>query len=122
MTTLIRFVAASCCAPSLIGAAATKAEQQFESARHNPPALYAFLLRMPKGADLHNHLAGAVYAETYLSEAAADGLCIDTKTSSIGRAPCIDSSLPAAAAISKADVYSRAIDSLSMRDFVAVPQ
>jgi len=28
--------------------------------------LTAFLEQMPKGGDLHNHLTGAVYAETYI--------------------------------------------------------
>ena len=32
--------------------------------RADPLALHDFLKRMPKGADLHNHLDGAVYAET----------------------------------------------------------
>ena len=33
-------------------------------------ALTAFIARMPKGADLHIHLVGAVYAETFLKDAA----------------------------------------------------
>ncbi len=41
------------------------------------PQLRAFLEHMPKGADLHMHLAGAVYAETFLKDAAQDKLCID---------------------------------------------
>ena len=35
-----------------------------ERVRDNPLALRDFLKRMPKGADLHNHLHSAVYAET----------------------------------------------------------
>lgn len=31
----------------------------------------------PKGADLHSHLRGAVYAESWLDWAAEDGLCVD---------------------------------------------
>ena len=34
----------------------------FEAARDDRTALRAFLHRMPKGGDLHTHLAGAVYA------------------------------------------------------------
>ena len=44
-----------------------------------PLALHAFLAGMPKGGDLHNHLGGAVYAETWLRDAAADHVCIDPK-------------------------------------------
>jgi adenosine deaminase len=32
---------------------------------------------MPKGADLHNHLDGAVYAETFIRVGGEDGLCVD---------------------------------------------
>jgi adenosine deaminase len=45
--------------------------------RSEPLALRDFLKRMPKGADLHSHLSGAVYAETHIRDAIADGLCVD---------------------------------------------
>ena len=48
----------------------------FEKARANPLALRAFLVRMPKGGDLHNHLDGAVYAESRIQAGAQDGLCV----------------------------------------------
>lgn len=38
----------------------------------------AVIRAMPKGGDLHIHLSGAPYAETYLAWAAEDGLCVDT--------------------------------------------
>ncbi|MDQ2950603.1 MAG: adenosine deaminase, partial [Acidobacteriota bacterium] len=38
---------------------AQSVDQLFNTLRNSPPELYAFLLRMPKGADLHNHLSGA---------------------------------------------------------------
>lgn len=38
----------------------------------------AIVRAMPKGGDLHVHLSGAPYAETYLEWAAEDGLCVDT--------------------------------------------
>jgi len=43
-------------------------------------ALRAFLKEVPKGGDLHNHLSGAVYAETYLAWAKDDGDCINPNT------------------------------------------
>jgi adenosine deaminase len=42
---------------------AERAAQALERARPEPLALRDFLKRMPKGADLHSHLSGAVYAE-----------------------------------------------------------
>jgi len=40
------------------------------SGTHDRTALRAFLRRMPKGGDLHTHLAGAVYAERFIAWAA----------------------------------------------------
>jgi len=48
--------------------------------QQGPLALYAFFHDMPKGADLHTHLAGAVYAESFIRDAAEDNLCINSKT------------------------------------------
>lgn len=57
--------------------AEARAERAFAAARTlGAPELYAFLKPMPKGADLHMHLSGAVYAETFIAEAARAGLCI----------------------------------------------
>src|ERR1044071_4584421 len=38
----------------------------------DPTGLAAFLKNVPKGGDLHNHLSGAVYAETVLGWASED--------------------------------------------------
>lgn len=89
--------------------------------RNSPPELYAFLLRMPKGADLHNHLSGAVYAERFIEEAANNSLCIDPRTSSIAGAVgqnCPEGDLPAGRALSDTHLFASLVDSLSMRDFV----
>lgn len=51
--------------------------RHFERLRREPPALRAFLRAFPKGADLHTHLTGAVYAESYVRWAAELLLCID---------------------------------------------
>lgn len=42
--------------------------------------LEAFLTAVPKGGDLHNHLSGAVYAETYLDWAENENFCINSST------------------------------------------
>lgn len=38
----------------------------FEQIRTNEASLRYFFQKMPKGADLHHHYSGSVYAETYL--------------------------------------------------------
>ena len=54
------------------------AARAYQAAAHDgPPALRAFLDQFPKGADLHIHLSGAVYAESFIRDAGEDRLCID---------------------------------------------
>lgn len=53
------------------------AELNLQTAKQNPLQLRHFLLGMPKGGDLHNHLSGAVYAESWIRAAAEDHLCVD---------------------------------------------
>lgn len=52
----------------------------FEKAKANRPTLVAFLHKMPKGGDLHNHPAGAVYAETLVQMAIDKGMYFDRET------------------------------------------
>jgi adenosine deaminase len=108
----------------------TRAARALEQARQQGPlALYAFFEYMPKGADLHTHLAGAVYAETFIREAASDNLCVNTKTlvfskpngttRSLPPQPvCGEESEPAANALSNQRLYDQLIDAFSMRTFV----
>jgi len=89
----------------------------FASIRNNPSLLLAFLADMPKGGDLHNHLSGAVYAESYLQWAAEDGLCFATATLSIVGGTC-DAGAgrpPASSVLRDGALYGQAIDAMSMR-------
>lgn len=97
--------------------------QRFNELRNSPPELYAFLYRMPKGADLHNHLAGAVYAESFLRAAAEDHLCIDRHALAVvprtlAGAECGPGQVDAALTQTDNALRDAMIDSLSMRDFV----
>jgi len=72
----------------------------FLSYSHQSPlALNAFLEQFPKGADLHVHLSGAVYAETFIRDAAEDGLCVDPAALKFAQPPC-KGKLVAASALS----------------------
>jgi adenosine deaminase len=55
------------------------AAQRFELAKRSTPELIAFLKPMPKGADLHNHVGGAIYSEYILDRAEKKGLLYDIK-------------------------------------------
>ena len=89
--------------------------------RDRPPYLDAFLRRMPKGGDLHNHYSGAIYAESYLRWAADDGLCIDLARLALAKPPCrAPNMVPATEANRDPVLYGRMVDSLSMRGFLPV--
>ncbi len=91
-----------------------------------PETLRAFLNDFPKGADLHVHLTGAVYAETFIRDAAEDGLCVDKASLSLAKPPCRGNLVPATTFTGPIDrpsqlLYDRLIDSFSLRDFVPMP-
>jgi adenosine deaminase len=86
-----------------------------------PLALRAFLASFPKGADLHVHLSGAVYAETFIRDAGEDGLCVDAAALSFAKPPCTATLVPAAQVPTDQSLYDRLINSLSMRSFVPTP-
>ena len=91
----------------------------FEANRHRPSALRAFVQRMPKGADLHSHLSGAVYAERYLQWAAADGYCVNpagpalVKPSACGQNPKF---FPAAELVQRPDTHAAFVNLWSTRN------
>ncbi len=120
-------------APTVIAAAETTPEQrtaqELDRVRASPLELREFLKRMPKGADLHNHLDGAVYAETFIRVGGEDGLCVDpaskafTKSQPIrsGVEPkpvCEAGDVPAANVPQTQPLYDALVDSFSMRGFV----
>ena len=80
-----------------------------------------FLQQMPKGGDLHNHLVGAIYAETFIDLAARSGLCVDRVNSSFAPPPCggEGKTVPAATAFTDPGLYAQLIDAFSMRHFDA---
>jgi adenosine deaminase len=107
-----------------------RAARAFEQARRQGPlALYAFLHDMPKGADLHTHLAGAVYAESFIRQAAEDNLCVNSKSLTLYKTAATTRSLPpqpvcgeegvrASDALTHQHLYDQLIDVFSMRTFV----
>ena len=110
--------------------AETRAAHALEQARRQGPlALYAFFEHMPKGADLHTHLAGAVYAESFIRDAAEDNLCINSKTLVLYKTMAMTRSLPpqpvcgeqgepASNVLGNQTLYDQLINIFSMRTFV----
>jgi adenosine deaminase len=120
------------CASSLLAQTPgeLRATRAFDAAKKlGPPELYAFLQPMPKGADLHMHLSGAVYAESFIAEAIEQNLCVDPVklalakniglTKSLPPQPvCAEGNVPAATALKDQHLYDALVDSFSMRSFV----
>ena len=105
-------------APSVAAANEARTAARLDAIVDSPPRLRMFLQAMPKGGDLHNHGAGANYAEDFLIWAAADGLCIATDTNHIVDPPCdAPNRVPAAGLERDYDRYTKVIDALSTRGF-----
>ena len=113
-------------------AAEQRTAHALENARANPLELHAFLVEMPKGADLHNHLSGAIYAESWIRAGAEDHLCVNVATLSFVKPPqatesapgatvCEGGKVPAAQAYKDQHLYDALIDAFSMRGYVPSP-
>lgn len=62
-------------------------DKYFESIRGNKAALTAFFSQMPKGGDLHNHLTGSIYTETYIDYVVDNDYYINIKTLDVAEKP-----------------------------------
>jgi hypothetical protein len=102
-------------APPATGEASTA--RYFASIRNDPSMLLAFLSEMPKGGDLHNHLTGAIYAESYLRWAAEDNQCLATATMTIVTGPCdAAAGLPPVTTVLRTPgLFNPAVNAMSMR-------
>jgi adenosine deaminase len=91
--------------------------------------LAAFLVNLPKGGDLHMHLGGAIYAETFIHNAATDTLCYSPATRSLFKPSATTRSIPpqpvcgegnrrAEDAFKDQKLYDAMVDDFSMRSFV----
>jgi adenosine deaminase len=112
------------CSSGLSAATAGQASEvltarYMESVRNSPGLLLAFLREMPKGGDLHNHLWGAIYAESFIEWAVENKQCVDPKTLVLYPAPCngMTNTVPAANALSDSILYRDMVDAYSMRNW-----
>jgi len=107
----------------------SRAAIQFESVRGESARLVQFLHGMPKGADLHVHLSGAVYAESLIRAGVEDGLCVNLASLSFakprrpiggekGMAACNDGEVPVAQINHDQSLYNSLVNSFSMRHYV----
>jgi hypothetical protein len=108
------------CALTVSAQSEQRTAAYFESIRKSPPKLMAFLLKMPKGGDLHNHLSGAIYAERYIQWATEKGLCINTRTMVLALPTasdkCASEQVLASTALKDSVLYRQMVDAWSMRN------
>lgn len=115
-----------CASLSTVPASADQAATNtyFEAVKDRPALLRPFLEAMPKGGDIHNHLAGAIYAETYLDWAVESALCIDLSVPRIipeaeGK-DCAAKGYDTAQEVqNNSQKHSQLINGLSLRNFIA---
>ncbi|WP_420403563.1 adenosine deaminase family protein [Nisaea sp.] len=128
--TLLLALTLGACAGLPDGSPESRTAARFETIRHDRTLSRAFLQAMPKGADLHTHLSGAVYAEAYIDWAADPdlGLCWDPGVRSIldcaahvppvAKPDCREATQVRMSDAATSDACRAAItDNLSMRNF-----
>jgi hypothetical protein len=111
----------SCATPLECAAQAEdRAADRLEEIRGDDGALLDFLTAMPLGGDLHHHLSGSVYAETYLAWAEADGDYCITESSLALSLSCGDGN-DVPVPTGRRDLYLDVVRAWSMLDFVPSP-
>jgi hypothetical protein len=88
----------------------SRIDQYFASA--NPDEKLAFLIAMPKGADLDMELAGSAYAETIMASVAKKGGCLDN-TLALQPPSCKEDQIPARNLLTDPELYRHMLDAWS---------
>ncbi len=94
------------------------AQSYLKSIQSNPNALYSFFKEMPKGGELHYHLAGGAYPETMLLLASQHNYCLDKFTLTVSKHNEQCSGIETKDIFKHPELYNSAIHSWSMKDFV----
>ncbi|MCD6045925.1 MAG: add [Gammaproteobacteria bacterium] len=105
-----------CCFISL--SARADVNHYFSTIKQDPNALDAFLKAMPKGGELHYHLAGGAYPEVMLGLAATKPYCLNTATYSVTSGKnCTATGLATNDAL-----YERYLQAWSLKNFIATTE
>jgi len=95
---------------------------QFAEAAQSEAMLRLLMRKLPKGADLHNHSTGGMYAEDMIRWAAEKDGCLLITTMSLAAGPCAgpDKVPLRGLELSDATLYNDAIDAMSMGRHVPI--
>ena len=93
-----------------------KTAKYFDSIKTQPLDVYAFLREMPKGADLHLHLSGSIYAESFIEWAAKakPDVCVDPNTFALSFCNGSSTQIPASRALTDGVLYRKMLYAWSM--------
>ncbi|WP_298622681.1 adenosine deaminase [uncultured Legionella sp.] len=101
-----------------IAPAHAQVDEYFNNIKADPNALYAFFKAMPKGGELHYHLAGGTYPETMLSIAAKGNYCMDLRSFAVHKSTTHCDGIKVDELFNKPELYSRVIKDWSLKDFI----
>ena len=90
----------------------------FQRIKSDPNALYAFFKEMPKGGELHYHLAGGAYPEAMLDVATKGDYCLNSDTLAMSKITEQCSGVKARDLAATPTLYNQTIRAWSMKDFV----
>lgn len=93
-------------------------DSYFHNINKDPHALYSFFKIMPKGGELHYHLAGGAYPETMLELAANSNYCLDKNTFAVSKDSFHCEGVNIKEVFNNSGLYSNIIKDWSMKDFI----
>lgn len=102
---------------SMANASEYQTAKYFENIKKNPKELTAFLLAMPKGADLHMHISGSALSENLVSYAQSDSLCVNKSTFSVFTDSKCEPDNLLNIAVRDEQFFNHLVDAWSMRNF-----
>ncbi|MDR3441701.1 MAG: adenosine deaminase [Legionella sp.] len=102
---------------SVFSQAQASVQSHFDQIKNNPNALYEFFKVMPKGGELHYHLAGGSSPETMLGLASKGDYCLNTETYALSHTK-LCSGVLVKELLNQPELYANTIRSWSMKDFV----
>jgi adenosine deaminase len=112
-TSACRFAIIMLCSLTSLSAQAD-VNHYFSTIKQDPNALYIFLKAMPKGGELHYHLAGGAYPEVMLDLAAKGSYCLNDATHSVSNGK----NCTAAALATNDALYEQYLQAWSLKNFI----
>lgn len=104
---------------SFLSVTQASVQSYFDQIKNDPNSLSAFFKSMPKGGELHYHLAGGAYPEIMLELASKEDYCLSTVTSKVSKNSTGCNEMDTKNLLTQPDIYANTIKSWSMKDFVA---